>query len=127
LEWQVVRRLILTRVTTLDPILDRNNTLFRRVLAADVDLTYRRQPTGERGFMVSTGSNGKQVQVPWSMLEECYDQLVDSGYSRDSFRGTYADEEASAPCIVKVIGQIFVKAKLAQRVGRTYIPVTTSA
>ena len=69
-----------------------------------------------QGYFVVPIGAVNTIRISWSMLKECFDQLMsDNGYSGQSFREKSPQEAKRHPCYVHVIGQIFVKAGIARQ------------
>jgi hypothetical protein len=82
---------------------------YRRVILAD-----------ENGFIVSIGKN-ITIPVPLSMLKACFFPLnTTNGYDCKFFKGNFSEYYRNHGCYVQVIGQIFVAAGIAERIGRKY-------
>jgi len=75
----------------------------------------------ESGFIVSLGPTS-HVNIPWSMLEQCFHELSRHGeYDHRVFARLYRQQSKDRRCHVHVVGQIFVRAGLAELDWRTYI------
>lgn len=74
----------------------------------------------EHGFLVPIGQSNK-IKIPWNMLEECFAALNSlDGYDGAFFRKRFPIQAKNHPCYVHVIGQIFVRAGIAQAEGNQY-------
>jgi len=86
---------------------------------------------GERGFAVRIGvTSTETIDIPWSMLETCYDELLAGAYAGSTFRHHYPHQARVHPCHVHVVGMMFVRAGLATSNGQKqarYTPVSTPA
>jgi hypothetical protein len=94
----------------------------RFVLAIDAPMHSSRYGyRDERGVTVSIGRSAK-LNVPWTMLKECFAQLSESaGYDGAFFRSRYPLQAKDHPCHVHVVGQLLVYAGLADRDGSKYL------
>lgn len=95
----------------------------RRVLADNACIeSGRYNIKGELGFRISI-STGTHINIPWSTLEKCYKSLTtEFCYGREAFRSHFPMQLEDHSCYVHVIGEIFVRAGLAEKDGRIYRP-----
>jgi len=108
--------------------LGRQGTSRREVVEVDHSCS---RHGGERGFEVRIGVNSAEtVDIPWSMLETCYGELVSGGYDARTFRKHYAPQARVHPCHVHVVGMMLVRAGLATSDSRKqagYTPTRSAA
>ena len=73
-------------------------------------------------FVVSIGRRAS-INIPWNMLKNCFDAMIDKEcYDGRVFRSLYPREAKVHPCYVHVIGQIFVVGKIVDTKGKQYFP-----
>ncbi len=123
MEWSVAKALISKRIF-INCDLNTAESRWRRVLETG---PLRDQKTygyhNETGFVVSVGIVNS-ISIPWKMLEICFKALYTAeGYDVKFFKSMYRLQEKHQNCHVHVVGQIFVRAGLARRVGSKYYGV----
>ena len=96
----------------------RAGTSRREVIAVE-HVSHRYDYAGERAFQVRIGvDSAETVDVPWSMLERCYSELVAGGHDGKVFRRLYRKQADIHACHIHVIGMMFILAGLATSDGR---------
>ena len=120
MDWSVAKARISRRIT-LRFDLNTPESTWREVLEIG---PLRDQKTygyhGESGFVVRVGAVNS-ISIPWKMLETCFHALDTSeGYDVKFFKSVYRLQEKHQNCHVHVVGEIFVRAGLARRVGLKY-------
>jgi hypothetical protein len=100
-----------------------NSTKFTYRFVKSVDSVIdskRHEYHNERGFVIPIAKSN-DIKIPWGMLRECFSQLSNpSGYDSASFQERFPLQAQDHPCHTHVIGQIFVKACIAQTDGHKY-------
>ena len=73
-----------------------------------------------RGFAILIGkSKNSHINISWHILRKCFDALASSnGYDGTFFKKQFSAKAKNHPCYVHSIGQIFVKAGIAQTEGK---------
>lgn len=69
------------------------------------------------GFKVKIGSSeNSTIEIPMSMLKSIYEASINNNgvFDNGVFVKLFAKQQIQHPCHVHVVGQIFVKAKLAK-------------
>ena len=123
LAWNNARQLI-REAMTVGTSLGRDGTSPRDIVEVDHQCN-RYDYGGERGFEVRIGVTAT-LDIPWSMLETCFTELVSVGYDSEAFGRHYPDQKEVHGCHVHVVGMMFVRAGLATSDGRTqarYTPI----
>jgi len=123
MEWLDAKKIIQAKIKTgLD--VNTASSTFRSIKAVDAPIesgSYGYQ--NQRGFVVQIGKDSS-ITIPWVVLQVCYQMLQSAeGYSGKSFRKDFARQAKNHPCHVHVIGQIFVKAGLAEEKSDVYWPL----
>lgn len=88
---------------------------YRFVTAVDSPINSSRYGYyNEYGFIIPIGQSNT-VKIPWSMLKECFAALNSlNGYDGTFFKMRFPLQAKDHPCHVHVVGQLFVKAGIAQ-------------
>lgn len=85
LDWHQAEARIAAAITE-GTSLGRPGSSERKVLAGN-HASQRLGYGGERGFLVRIGVESQEtIELPWSMVETCYRDLVHCGYDGDVFR-----------------------------------------
>jgi len=123
MEWFDAKKIIQAQIRKGTDINTALST-FRTISAVDTRIESRRYGyRNQTGFVVQIGTD-TFIDIPWSVLQECFQMLhgVD-GYSGKSFRKSFPIQAKDHPCHVHVIGQIFVRAGLAEEKAGVYWPL----
>lgn len=123
MEWSDAKQIIQLKIKEGTNVNSESST-FRFVKSVDSLIEsksygYRNQT----GFVIQIGTNNK-INIPWCVLQECFQMLqCADGYSGISFRKRFPLQATHHPCHVHVIGQVFVKAGLAEERAGVYWPL----
>jgi hypothetical protein len=120
MEWFDAKKKIQAQIRSGTKINTASST-YRTIKTVDARIESRRYGyENQTGFVVQIGTNSF-IDIPWSVLQECYQMLLDvDGYSGLSFRKTFPIQAKDHPCHVHVIGQIFAKSGLAEEKAGVY-------
>jgi hypothetical protein len=123
MEWLDAKKIIQERIKEGTDINTASST-FRTISAVDARIESRRYGyQSQAGFVVQIGTN-TFIDIPWNVLQECFHMLHGvEGYSGISFRKTFPIQAKDHPCHVHVVGQIFVRAGLAEEKAGGYWPL----
>jgi hypothetical protein len=118
MKWEEAEQLIRKKITVGTNVKSiRSKDRF--IVSADVPLTkYRYGALNYRGFIVTIGNTSdNKVQIPWTMLRVCFEQLnTTAGYDGKFFGDNYPRQKKDHGCHVHVVGQILRKAGIARAV-----------
>jgi len=118
MQWDTAKKEIKLKITTgLDVNTDRSQ--YCKIVDANHHCgTYGYE---ESGFKVKMGEKA-HVEIPWSMLEECFIDLSAGLYNHETFKEKYPRQRRNRGCHVHIVGMIFVHSGLARKDGNNYYP-----
>ena len=102
-------------------------TVINRVIDINTDLNSKGSTVrtvtdvSKDGISVRIDQN-PVIKVSWIMLEKCFGSL-EHGYDGKSFRKHFAQEANQNDSYFHTVGQIFVKAEVAEQKKKAYWPV----
>ena len=113
MDWKHAQRQIRAKVKVSTDV-NTPRSSYRIIKSVDSEINSSRYGyRGENGFVVSIGQSSN-IDIPWSMLNECFAQLNSrDGYDGKFLRKRFPLQASDHPCHVHVVGQILVAAGIA--------------
>ncbi len=113
MEWSEAKTIIQEKIVEGTDLNTKRST-YRKVMQAG-HKCYKYDYNGEEGFLVRISQyESNDVEIPWSMLEKCFESLKVEGYSGGVFKHYYPVQAKGHGCHVHVVGMIFKKAGIAR-------------
>jgi hypothetical protein len=112
MEWIEAKTIIAKKMLPGIDINTRRSSL--RLILASNHKCWKYDYNGELGFSVRISKySNNNLDIPWSMLEKCFQELKSSEYNGEVFRELYPVQAKDHPCHVHTVGMIFHKSGIA--------------